>query len=72
MKGKLSLSIPHKYNSSIFSYPEQRSIVRQDERPACFYIVLSGLAIVTYKRVTDGNIESLDILNRGCTFGVSL
>ncbi|CAF2386113.1 unnamed protein product [Rotaria sp. Silwood2] len=51
------------------SYPKQRTIVRQGERPACFYIILSGSAIPTYKRATDGNIETLDVLKRGCTFG---
>lgn len=53
-----------------FSYPEQRTIVRQGERSTCFYIILSGSAIPTYKRVTDGSIETLDVLKRGCTFGV--
>ncbi|CAF4538264.1 unnamed protein product [Rotaria sp. Silwood1] len=50
-------------------YPEQRTIVRQGERAANFYIILSGSAIPTYKRATDGNIETLDVLKRGCTFG---
>ncbi|CAF0819266.1 unnamed protein product [Rotaria sordida] len=50
-------------------YPEQRTIVRQGERPAYFYIILSGSAIPTYKRATDGNVETLDVLKRGCTFG---
>lgn len=58
--------------SLIFSYPERRTIVRQDERPAYFYIILSGSAIPTYKRPTDGNVETLDVLKRGCTFGVRL
>ena len=53
-----------------FSYPEQRAIVRQGERSTCFYIVLSGSAIPTYKRATDGSIETLDVLKRGSTFGV--
>ncbi len=57
-------------NSLIFSYPEQRTIVRQGERAACFYIILSGSVIPTYKRVTDESIETLDVLKRGCTFGV--
>ena len=56
----------------IFSYPERRTIVRQDERPACFYIILSGSAIATYKRLTDDNIETIDVLDRGCTFGVRI
>ncbi|CAF3648129.1 unnamed protein product [Rotaria sordida] len=51
------------------NYPEQRTIVRQGERPAYFYIILSGSAIPTYKRATDGNVETLDVLKRGCTFG---
>ncbi|CAF1138830.1 unnamed protein product [Rotaria sordida] len=50
-------------------YPEQRTIVRQGDRPACFYIILSGSAILTYKRVADSHIETLAILHRGCTFG---
>jgi hypothetical protein len=54
------------------SYPEQRRIVRQDERPACFYIILSGSALVTYKRITDDHIQTLDLLARGCTFGVRI
>ena len=54
----------------VISYPEQRTIVRQGERATSFYIILSGSAIPTYKRATDGNIETLDVLNRGCTFGV--
>jgi CRP-like cAMP-binding protein len=54
----------------INSYPERRTIVRQGERAACFYIILSGSAIPTYKRATDGNIETLNVLKRGCTFGV--
>ncbi len=54
----------------ISSYPEQRRVVRQGERPACFYIVLSGLAVVTYRRIIDDQIQTLDVLNRGCTFGV--
>ena len=62
----------NQFNSPIISYPEQRTIVRQGERPACFYIILSGLAIPTYKRATDGNIETLDVLKRGCTFGVNI
>ncbi len=53
-----------------FSYPEQRTIVRQGERSTCFYIVLSGSAIPTYKRATDGSVETLDVLKRGSTFGV--
>lgn len=52
------------------SYPEQRTIVRQGERATSFYIILSGSAIPTYKRATDGTIETLDVLKRGCTFGV--
>jgi hypothetical protein len=56
----------------IFSYPEGRRIIRQDERPACFYIILSGSAIVSYKRISDDHIETLTILNRGCTFGVRI
>ena len=54
------------------SYPEERTIIRQDQRPACFYIILSGLAIVTYKRYTDDHIQTLDLLERGCTFGVRM
>lgn len=54
----------------VFSYPEQRTIVRQGERTTCFYIILSGSAIPTYRRVTDGSIETLDVLKRGSTFGV--
>ena len=53
-----------------FSYPEQRTIVRQDERASCFYIILSGSAIPTCKRASNGNLETLDILKRGATFGV--
>ena len=53
------------------SYPERRAIIRQGDRPACFYIILSGSAIVTYRRLTDEQIQTLDILDRGCTFGVS-
>lgn len=52
------------------SYPEQRTIVRQGERANSFYVILSGSVIPTYKRATDGNIETLDVLDRGCTFGV--
>lgn len=54
----------------MFSHQERRTIVRQDERPANFYIILSGSAIPTYKRATDGTIETLDVLKRGSTFGV--
>lgn len=50
-------------------YPEQRTIIRQGEHSNCFYIVLSGSVIPTYKRATDGTIETLDVLKRGCTFG---
>ncbi|CAF3819188.1 unnamed protein product [Adineta steineri] len=50
-------------------YPEQRTIIRQGERPAYFYIVLSGSAIPTFKRESDGSVETLDVLKRGCTFG---
>ncbi|CAF1289618.1 unnamed protein product [Rotaria sp. Silwood1] len=50
-------------------YPEQRTIVRQGDRPACFYIILSGSAIITYRRVADSHIETLAILHRGSTFG---
>lgn len=45
-------------------------MARQGERPACFYIILSGTAVVTYGRMTDNHIETVDILERGCTFGV--
>ncbi|CAM4871450.1 unnamed protein product [Rotaria socialis] len=48
---------------------DKRTIVRQGERAAYFYIILSGSAIPTYKRAADGNIETLDVLKRGCTFG---
>ena len=54
----------------LLSHQERRTIVRQDERPANFYIILSGSAIPTYKRATDGTIETLDVLKRGSTFGV--
>lgn len=54
------------------SYPEQRTIIRQGERSSCFYIILSGSVIPTYKRATDGTIETLDVLKRGCTFGVKI
>ncbi|CAF4490208.1 unnamed protein product [Rotaria socialis] len=50
-------------------YPEQRTIIRQGARPACFYIILSGTAILTYRRTADQHIETLDVLRRGCTFG---
>jgi hypothetical protein len=56
----------------IFSYPERRRVVRQNERPACFYIILSGSAVVTYKRLTDDHIQTIDIFGRGCTFGVRI
>ncbi len=71
MNGKYSLSLWFLI-IIISSYPEQRTVVRQDERPACFYIILSGTAIVTYKRITDDYIHTLDILDRGCTFGVRI
>lgn len=54
----------------MFSYPENRTIIRQDQRPACFYILLSGSAIINYQRYTDAHVQTLDILDRGCTFGV--
>ena len=54
----------------IFSFLENRTIVRQDERPAYFYIVLSGSAIPTCRRDTDSNVETLKVLKRGSTFGV--
>ncbi|CAF1076276.1 unnamed protein product [Rotaria magnacalcarata] len=50
-------------------YPEQRAVIRQGARPACFYIILSGTAILTYRRTADDHIETLDVLRRGCTFG---
>ncbi|UJR09794.1 hypothetical protein I4U23_014020 [Adineta vaga] len=50
-------------------YAEQRTIIQQGDRSACFYIILSGSALITYKRITDDHIETLDILKRGCTFG---
>ena len=53
-----------------FSYLEDRAIIRQDQPPACFYILLSGTAIVTYRRYTDAHVQTVDILDRGCTFGV--
>jgi hypothetical protein len=56
----------------IFSYPERRRVVRQDERPACFYIILSGSAVASYKRLTDAHIQTIDVLDRGCTFGVRM
>ncbi|UJR36299.1 hypothetical protein I4U23_029028 [Adineta vaga] len=49
-------------------FPERRTIIRQDEQPAYFYIILSGLAIPTCKRASDGNVETLDVLKRGSTF----
>jgi hypothetical protein len=69
MKGKIDVGYEFSF-LIYFSYPEQRTIVRQGERSGCFYIILSGSAIPTYKRATDGNIETLDVLKRGCTFGV--
>jgi CRP-like cAMP-binding protein len=56
----------------LFSHQQRQTIVRQDERPANFYIILSGSAIPTYKRATDGTIETLDVLKRGSTFGVRI
>ncbi len=56
--------------SFIFSHSDRRTIIRQDERPSYFYIILSGSAIPTYKRESDGSVETLDVLKRGCTFGV--
>lgn len=56
----------------INSYPERRTIVRQGDRSACFYIILSGSAFLTYKRLGDDYSETLDILQRGCTFGVRI
>ena len=53
-----------------FSYPERRTIIRQNDPHACFYIVLSGSAIVSYKRISDDHVQTIDILSRGCTFGV--
>lgn len=52
------------------SYPERRTIVRQGQSPACFYIILSGTALVSYQRITDDHVQTIDILDRGCTFGV--
>ena len=54
-----------------FSYPDERTIVRQHDRPACFYIILTGAAMLTYNRVAHGLTETFDLLRRGCTFGVS-
>ena len=73
MNGKIWREEENEFLDFVFfeiSYPEQRTIVRQGERATSFYIILSGSAIPTYKRATDGNIETLDVLNRGCTFGV--
>ncbi|CAF3722133.1 unnamed protein product [Adineta steineri] len=50
-------------------YTEGRTIIRQGDCAACFYIILSGSACVTYKRITDNHIQIIDILDRGCTFG---
>ncbi|CAF1584923.1 unnamed protein product, partial [Adineta steineri] len=50
-------------------YTEGRTIIRQGDCAACFYIILSGSACVTYKRITDDHIQIIDILERGCTFG---
>ncbi|CAF1061096.1 unnamed protein product [Adineta ricciae] len=50
-------------------FPERRTIIRQDERPAYFYIVLSGSAIPTYRSDSDGAVETLPVLKRGSTFG---
>ena len=54
------------------SFPELCTIIRQDERAAYYYIVLSGLAIPTYRRDSDGVIETLSGLKRGSTFGVRI
>lgn len=51
-------------------YPQQRTILRQDDPAACFYVILSGSALISYKRITDGHTHTLDVLERGCTFGV--
>ncbi|CAF0817015.1 unnamed protein product [Adineta ricciae] len=50
-------------------YAEQRTIIRQGDRAACFYMILSGTAVITYKRVTDNHTQTLTVLERGCTFG---
>lgn len=55
-----------------FSFPERRTIIRQDERPAYFYIVLSGSAIPTYKSDGASSAATLDVLERGSTFGVHI
>lgn len=51
------------------SFPERRTIVRQNERASYFYIILSGTAIPTCKRGADGSLDTLEFLKRGSTFG---
>jgi hypothetical protein len=53
-------------------HPEHHTIVRQHDQPTCFHIILAGTAIVNYMRIIDGHVETLEILHRGCTFGVSI
>ncbi|CAF0938097.1 unnamed protein product [Adineta ricciae] len=50
-------------------YAEQRTVIRQGDRAACFYMILSGTAMITYKRATDNHTQTLAVLERGCTFG---
>ncbi|CAF1200619.1 unnamed protein product [Didymodactylos carnosus] len=57
------------HNAWYECYEQRRTIVRQGERAACFYMILSGVALPTYKRATDGNVETLDTMEKGSTFG---
>lgn len=67
----LSLSSMLVFMSLVSSYPENEVILQQHDLPTNFHLILTGKALVTYQRLIDGHLETLSILSRGGTFGVS-
>ena len=55
----------------VLSYVNDEVIVRQRDPPSNFHLILTGAATVTFMRVIDGHVQTLALLTRGGTFGVS-
>lgn len=53
------------------SYANDEVIVRQRDPPSNFHLIVTGAATVTFMRVLDGHVQTLALLTRGGTFGVS-
>jgi hypothetical protein len=68
-------SLSHSIQEKLFKccwleiYESERVIICQNHRAECFYMIISGQLVTTYKDIKDRKSNSISLLERGMTFG---